>query len=110
MDNVTIIGYIATTITLFSFVLRGEKKIRIVNLIGALTFVVYGFMKGDVPIALLNIGIVAVHIWQFWRMAKEAKAEKTLAKAEARAAKAEAKLDGKPVPEQPAEKKNGLLD
>lgn len=111
-STVSLLGYIATGITLFSFVLRGEKKIRAVNLVGALFFVVYGFMKeGMLPFALLNAGIVAVHIWQFWRMAKEAKAEKALAKAEARAAEAEAKLDGKPLPKtDKAEKNNGLLD
>lgn len=107
-STITLLGYLATAITLFSFVLRGEKKIRIVNLIGALVFVVYGFLKGDIPIALLNIGIVAVHIWTFWRMAKDAKAEKALAKAEARAAEAEAKLEGRPLPEK--DKNNGLLD
>lgn len=111
-STVSLLGYIATGITLFSFVLRGEKKIRAVNLVGALFFVVYGFMKeGMLPFALLNAGIVAVHIWQFWRMAKDAKAEKALARAEARAAEAEAKLGGKPLsrPDN-AEDNNGLLD
>lgn len=99
MDDttITIIGYLATVITLFSFVLRGEKKIRIVNLIGAILFAVYGFTKGGMlPFALLNVAIVIVHVWTFWRIAKDARTERALAKAEARAAEAEAKLESHP--------------
>lgn len=39
-----IIGVIASVIVLISFVMNGEKKIRIINIIGALLFVIYGIL------------------------------------------------------------------
>ena len=90
--NISILGYLATVIVLISFILRGEIKIRIVNLIGAIVFVIYGIMLPDLPVVLLNGCLIAVHIWQFWRMRKESKTAKALAEAETRVAEAEAKL------------------
>ena len=39
--NYEVIGVCASVIVLISFLLKGEEKIRIVNLIGAILFVVY---------------------------------------------------------------------
>lgn len=41
------IGYGASIFVVMSFLLKDLKKIRIVNLVGCLLFVVYGVMKGD---------------------------------------------------------------
>ena len=39
--NVTAFGVVAAVILLASFVLRGEKKIRIVNLVGCVFLAIY---------------------------------------------------------------------
>lgn len=40
-------GYSASLFVVASFLLKDLKKIRIVNLIGCLLFVIYGVMKGE---------------------------------------------------------------
>lgn len=40
------IGTIASIIVLISFLCKSERKIRIINIIGALLFVVYGALNG----------------------------------------------------------------
>lgn len=39
-----LIGTLASIIVLISFIARGENKIRIINIIGALVFVIYGLL------------------------------------------------------------------
>ena len=101
--SVTAFGVVAAVIILASFVLRGEKKIRLVNLIGCVFLVLFAinlhpegnanFASARIILLLLGVATVFVHCVQFWHMWKESKSEKAVARAEARAAKAEAKVD-----------------
>lgn len=93
MDS-TVFGLIAAILILVSFVLRGEKKIRLVNLIGSVFFAIYGITKEkpDYLIIFLSVAVVLVHCVQFWSMYKESRAKRALEKAEARAQVAENKL------------------
>lgn len=88
-----VVGLIAAVIIFASFVLKGETKIRIVNLIGSVVFVAYGFMISNFVLAFMGIAIVLVHCVHFWHRMKERKAAKALSKAEDRAMQAEAKVD-----------------
>ena len=97
--NVTAFGVVAAVILLASFVLRGEKKIRIVNLVGCVFLAIYAIKlypeTNSASIILLLLGVATVfvhgvHLWHDW---KESRSQKKVAKAEARAAKAEAKVD-----------------
>ena len=88
-----VIGLIAAVIIFASFVLKGETKIRIVNLIGSIVFVVYGFMLPNFLLAFMGIAIVLVHCVHFWHRIKEKRSAKALSKAEDRAMKAEAQVD-----------------
>ena len=92
MENSTVFGLIAAILILVSFVLRGEKKIRLVNLVGSVFLAIYGVMKPDILIIFLSVAVVLVHCVQFWSMYKEARAKRALEKAEARANDAENKL------------------
>ena len=87
------LGVISAVILLASFVLRGEKKIRLVNLIGCVFLVLWAVRSNPTNFILVFMGvaIILVHLIQFWHMMKEAKANRQLAKAEAKAADAEAK-------------------
>lgn len=87
--NPEILGFLASFIVLASFILRGEKKIRLVNILGALCFVVYGLMIHSWSVAFMNAALVLVHLFQFWNMAKDARHKKALAKASGKAAKIE---------------------
>lgn len=91
--SATAIGVIAAVILLASFVLRGEKKIRLVNLVGCVFLALWGIKMEPANVVLILLGVATafVHCAQFWSMWKEAKSQKAVAKAEARAAEAEAR-------------------
>lgn len=59
---VEVIGLIATLFVLISFSLNSEKKIRIVNIIGAILFVIYGVLLGAWSVWILNGVLLLVHI------------------------------------------------
>ena len=47
---------------LLSFVITGERKIRMINIVGAITFVIYGLLIHALSIWLLNAILVFVHL------------------------------------------------
>ncbi len=63
MDFVEWIGYIASFIILVSLLMRSLKRLRIINLVGALIFAVYGFLISAPPVMVMNLGIVVVNIY-----------------------------------------------
>jgi hypothetical protein len=64
------IGYIASLIVLISLLMSSIKKLRWINLGGALLFGIYGFMIGSIPTGLMNVGIVIIDIYYLVRMYK----------------------------------------
>ena len=101
--SVTAFGVLAAVILLASFVLRGEKKIRLVNLVGCVFLLLVAiilhpegnanFAVASIILLLLGVATVFVHCVHFWHDWKESRSKKEVAKAEARATKAEAKVD-----------------
>lgn len=76
MDNippvlVEIFGILAGVLVLISFLMKGEKKIRIINIFGASIFIFYGILLNSVSVTLLNIGLVLVHIVKLAQMRKK---------------------------------------
>lgn len=59
-----ILGIIATIIVLISFLMKGENKIRVVNIIGAICFVIYGLSIKAFSVWLLNGILVLIHIYK----------------------------------------------
>lgn len=57
------IGILATVFVLISFLFRNPKQIRIVNIIGAILFVVYGILISSLSVWLLNGALIAIHIY-----------------------------------------------
>ena len=64
---VEIVGYIASVIVLCSFLMKDVKKLRIVNMLGCLMFVIYGFMMPTIrlglPIIITNLAIMLVNFY-----------------------------------------------
>ncbi len=64
---VEIIGYIASVIVLCSFLMKDVKKLRVVNMLGCLMFVIYGFMMPTIrlglPIIITNLAIMLVNFY-----------------------------------------------
>lgn len=60
--NIEYLGTLASVFVLISFTMSGEKKIRLVNIIGATLFVVYGRLIGSFSVTFLNGVLLVVHI------------------------------------------------
>jgi hypothetical protein len=58
------VGYLASLVLMISFIMKNINKLRIINSIGAVLFVVYGVML-DIswPIVITNVFILGVNIY-----------------------------------------------
>lgn len=71
--GIEIIGYIAMALIAISFLMKEIRLLRIFNLMGAATFVVYGILLKQAPIYLLNSFILLVHLYYLFKPKKEEK-------------------------------------
>ena len=62
------IGFIASIIIALSMTMNSIVKFRWINLIGASTFSIYGFLISAYPVGILNGFIVAVDIYYLYRI------------------------------------------
>lgn len=62
--NWEILGTIASLIVLVSFLMKGEKNIRLVNILGAVMFTGYGVMINAFSVWFLNGALVLIHIYK----------------------------------------------
>lgn len=65
-----LIGYLASFLVAISLMMSQIIRLRVVNLLGALTFSVYGFLIGSLPVALMNAFIVGINIYYLSGMLK----------------------------------------
>lgn len=68
MPWVEIIGYVASVLVAGSLVMVSVVKLRLINLGGSFTFVVYGLLIGSYPLVLTNGFIVLVNLYHLGRM------------------------------------------
>ena len=59
------LGWIATAVVVGSFAIQDIRKLRIMNMIGSILWIAYGFLKQDNPIIFVNISIIIVHTYWF---------------------------------------------
>lgn len=69
--NYEIIGTLGSIVVLISFLMVGERKIRIINIIGALIFVVYGILIHAFSVAFLNSALVIIHCVKLFKKKTE---------------------------------------
>ena len=58
------LGIIASIIILISFLTQDIKKIRIINIIGCILFVIYGILIDAFSVWFLNGMLCLVHVWK----------------------------------------------
>ena len=56
------VGILAGLFIVISFLMKGEMKIRAVNIIGAALFVIYGFLIGSISVTVLNVILIIVQV------------------------------------------------
>lgn len=64
-----LIGYIASVLVAVSLMMSAIVKLRIVNMIGAFVFMVYGILINSVPVAAMNGFIVLINIYYLIKIA-----------------------------------------
>lgn len=65
---VELIGYFASALVAISLLMVSFVKLRVLNLIGAVSFVTYGVLIGSVPILAANLFIAFVNIYHLLRI------------------------------------------
>lgn len=72
------VGYLASIMVLISFTMKDVKKLRVVNMIGCLLFVAYGFLmptlRIGLPIIITNIAIFCINFYYSFLKKAEVKA------------------------------------
>ena len=72
MELATILSWSATFFVLISFLFDG-KKLRWVNMGGALLWSLWGIMVGEGAVIFLNLCIIVIHAWKLIQLSKEKK-------------------------------------
>lgn len=58
------VGYLAMAVLLVSFTMKDVRHLRIINSIGAVLFIVYGFMLDIAwPIVITNTAIICINFY-----------------------------------------------
>ena len=70
-----VLGTIASIMVLISFLMKSEERIRAINIIGALIFVVYGIGIGAFSVWFLNGSLCLVHVYRLHKLKKEKKGD-----------------------------------
>ena len=63
MNTTEIIGIGASLLVLISFLLKDVRKLRIVNTIGCIVFVVYGVLLSSIPVVFTNSAIILINLY-----------------------------------------------
>jgi len=58
---IEIVGYIATFLVMMSFVMKDVNRLRVINALGCIAWIVYGFMLESNPVIVTNVGILAIN-------------------------------------------------
>lgn len=80
---VEIIGIASTVLILLSMLfktttIKGDIRMRVLNLIGSAVFVVYGCLLPAISTIILNVALVAVNTYHLIMLIKEYKKENNL--------------------------------
>lgn len=95
------IGILASAFVLVSFLFSNERKTRIINIVGAAIFVVYGLILPAYATSVMNGALIIVHIV---KLSKEHIAKKKSAKSEAEQPQTEEQIATSDSDETPQER------
>jgi len=60
---VELVGYLASALIVLSLVMASALRLRIINLIGATVFAVYGTLIGSWPVIVTNAAIIGINVY-----------------------------------------------
>ncbi|RME11061.1 MAG: hypothetical protein D6802_07730 [Ardenticatenia bacterium] len=66
-----LIGYVASVLVAISLTMRSILRLRLINLLGALLFTIYGVVLGIWPVAAVNAFIVGIDLYYLWQLLRQ---------------------------------------
>jgi hypothetical protein len=63
VDGTELVGYVASALVVLSLAMRSVVRLRVISLVGSVTFVVYGVLIESIPIVITNAAIAAINVW-----------------------------------------------
>jgi hypothetical protein len=77
MEYIEWLGYLASILVAISFLMKSIAKLRFLNMIGAICFVIYAIGTKSFPVALINSFIVCVNVYYLTKKKWSENDEKT---------------------------------
>jgi hypothetical protein len=68
---VELLGYLASGLIVLSLVMSSLLRLRVINLIGATVFALYGVLIGSVPVVVTNGAIVVINVVYLTRLLRD---------------------------------------
>ena len=68
--NIEYLGTLASILVLLSFMMKNEKAIRSINIIGAIIFVIYGVCINAFSVWFMNGALCIVHAYRLLKLNK----------------------------------------
>src|SRR5690242_119496 len=66
--TIQLLGYVASVLIAASLLMRSIVRLRIINMAGAATFSLYGFLIGAYPVGILNLMTTCINAVQLIRL------------------------------------------
>ena len=65
------VGYLASIVIAISLIMSDIIKLRVINTIGCILFVIYGLSVGAYPVAFTNMLIVFINAYYLYKLKKD---------------------------------------
>lgn len=63
LNYLEIFGYFSMILVIISMLMKDIKKLRVLNSIACLMFVIYGYFHESYPVVLMNIIVILINIY-----------------------------------------------
>lgn len=71
MEVSELVGYSASVFVAISLLMSNMKRLRYLNTVGCVLFVIYGLWIQAYPVALMNAFCVAVNVYYLFKLSQE---------------------------------------
>lgn len=68
MSQVELLGYTASFFVVMSLLMGDIQRLRYINLLGCVLFVIYGIFITAYPVAVMNAVAAVINIYHLWRL------------------------------------------
>lgn len=64
---IELLGYVASSVIVVSLMMTSILRLRVIGLVGAALFALYGYLVGAFPVVATNLVILGLHAFFLWR-------------------------------------------